>query len=438
MWFLVQCISLLFLTLHATACPMIPDCSVCYDGVTCNTCSSGFTLVNDICINDQCMANNCASCAPGGECLSCPIQFYLTGGVCTPCSPYCSTCNSIMQCNECLPGYQMINSMCYECPSGYTSSGPDPCQPCSSFEYLEGCGVCHSPLECSECLPGYAPDYPVPSSAYIYGCSACPPGTYGYSFTYEYDSISYTDESCQECISGTYSSTYGATACIECALAVESGSTSCGLCTLGQYHDMTECYPCITGTYCDIPGGCTGECSVCSPFHQTGSYPSSDQTECLPCPDNCWSCTDSNVCQDCTIGSGLGGPTGTNSSNQVCSECAPNYYSPGGTGVYCMPCPSGTFLYPLLRECQVCSEYINGCLDCPNDKVCTNCTIGYYLQDEVCFPCGQGNYSSIIGATGCNQCPVNTYTTLVVATEVADCLPCTSGTFAPMGSNLCI
>eukprot|EP01043_Picozoa_sp_COSAG02_P035636 COSAG02_NODE_2564_length_8524_cov_19.738398_1_plen_537_part_10 len=120
---------------------------------------------------------------------------------------------------------------------------------------LVGVGPDRSSALCnsSACLPGT--DY----SGYVAGsvpeCVECAAGMF--------DDDSDPSTPCVDCLTGTYSSTPGATECTACAagtysIAGAASISGCTACAAGMFDDdsdpSTPCVDCLTGTYSSTPG----------------------------------------------------------------------------------------------------------------------------------------------------------------------------------------
>jgi len=118
----------------------LDNCAFCKDGLTCETCSAGYRLVNQMgtvsCV--ACSANFCQTCTPAG-CTSCKPGYYLQGSACVP---KCDTgfypsvsydaATGVPSTSVC----QTCDSSCYEC----IGNGPSFCTSCPMHHYLQFAG----------------------------------------------------------------------------------------------------------------------------------------------------------------------------------------------------------------------------------------------------------------------------------------------------------
>ena len=177
-------------------------CQSCSDvgPSSCTSCYANYILNNNSCIP---CADNCLSCvAATGLCQTCASQFYLSQSTwtCRPCPVGAQTCTfSAIQ--QCLPGYYLVNSICFFCISNcYTCSDAYSCQVCNSGYYLT------PELTCSACLIAHC------SSCDSSGtCSLCSNNRYGSNCDQlcpEFCQIC-DSSACYQCNSGYYQSSTG-------------------------------------------------------------------------------------------------------------------------------------------------------------------------------------------------------------------------------------
>ncbi|KAL5246914.1 hypothetical protein ACHWQZ_G018950 [Mnemiopsis leidyi] len=226
-----------------------------------------------------------------------------------------------------------------------------------------------------------------------------------------------------------------------------------------------------------------------------GWVPSEDQLDCLPdcpagtffsgdafgnaicaqCAKGAWSAGRANFCTSCPNGyttAGLGAtsadecypeseeedavtcPVGYHAPAGAtrCSICPANTYSEGGVVRDCTPCPAGRVSDAgssscVLAPCEA-GKYMTdeGCQTCPRNHYsnagaseCTRCPDGKVSEygagsvDECEYgACLQGQYMT---ATGCQQCPPNTFNMRFGMISVQSCQDCPAGTTSPAGST---
>ena len=368
---------------------------------------------------------------------------------------------------------------------------PPPPPPCNTPQCSSGT-YCYSNTNlCTNCPPGYMynanPNVGV-SSANLWGCTICPPGTF---------STSSGSASCTPCSIGMFTSSSGSTSCNACpggaftSAQGQSGCSTCSPCSSGQYiatacnaQSNTVCSACTGISNCLVTPTCSSssnsQCSTCS----SGYYLQSNTcVACTICSSGvqyeitaCTSSTNrqcTNCLNACPIGSALvGSCSGT--SNPSCLTCSPGTYKAVADGSACSVCTTTCLAGFQLQ--QICSNSINSiCVACPSgyykaltdgsaclpctatcpegfqlnqacsalvNPVCVACQIGYYkaLSDgSVCLPCTsvcpvgfQLNQacSAVINPV-CIACPSGYYKAL---TDGSGCLPCTASCEA--GSQL--
>lgn len=112
---------------------------------------------------------------------------------------------------------------------------------------------------------------------------------------------------------------------------------------------------------CDQPD--QAKCLTCV----SGTSPSTDKTECLPCPDNCRDCpTNNKECTRCKRGYFL--------NAKKCEACASECEHCKGTD-YCLNCNSGFYRSNTDGKCYKCNV---ACKSCVSEGVCSSCNSGYF------------------------------------------------------------
>jgi hypothetical protein len=318
---------------------------------------------------------------------------------------------------------------------------PPPPPPCNTPQCSSGTYCFSNTNLCTTCPSGYMykanPNVGV-SSANLWGCTICSPGTF---------SSSSGSSTCTSCIAGAFSPSSGSISCSPCLAGTftsapgQSGCASCATCVPGQYV-YSECNP-KSNTVCV---GCTAiaNCAV-TPICSTAS-----NSLCSACSSGYF--LQSNSCMPCTTcSSGLQYEITacTSLTNRQCATCVNTCpvgsalagFCSGATNNYCSPCSTGT--YKILSDGSPCLACITTCnagfqliaLCAANlNSVCVACPSGTYksLTDgSACLPCTavcaagyQLNQacSSTINPV-CVVCPSGTYKSL---TDGSACLPCTA------------
>ena len=220
---------------------------------------------------------------------------------------------------------------------------------------------------------------------------------------------------CAECAAGSYSSTIGATACIDCGYQPEAGATACLECVfpLGSVGIGGIACGCPSGTELDYSGAA---CAPCQPsFYQPASgkcaecqgYSTSltwGASACDACVDG--SFKDEYECVPFPAGYPLGIPCrpGTFSATigaTACAECAAGTYAAVEGLTACYDCPEHTAAPSKGAAACGCasgtfSDYVN--------RICVPCPVGTMATAGVCEACPRGTYNSLLGATACTGC----------------------------------
>ena len=360
---------------------------------------------------------------------------------------------------------------------------PPPPPPCNTPQCSSGTYCFSNTNLCTTCPQGYMykanPNVGV-SSANLWGCSICPPGTFASSSG---------SSTCSSCPPGTFAASSGSSACSPCPAGTftsaqgQSGCASCSACVPGQYvysacnlQSNTVCVGCTAIANCAVTPTCSttsnSQCSACSSgyFLQSNSCVacatcnSGIQYETTACTSftnrQCATCVNT-----CPVGSALAGfcngPT-----NNYCSPCSPGTYKSVADGSPCLPCTTTCSAgFQLIATCIANLNSV--CVACPSGTYkslsdgstclpCTSvCAAGYQLNqacsaavNPICVPCPSGTYKSLSDGSTClsctsvcaagyqlNQacsaavnpicvpCPSGTYKSL---TDGSACLPCTS------------
>lgn len=280
------------------------------------------------------------------------------------------------------------------------------------------------------------------------GCLPCEPGTY-YFDPLSSESV---PEQCYSCMSGTYNSVHGSTACDFCnagTFANTSGMTICNACPPGTFQygaGATACIPCPSGTHQGGSGAtaCV-DCEAGSAQLQEGS------PDCALCEPGTFSWTRrALVCLACSQGSYgskagatacLACPPGTAQSlprSSHCSACEPGSFQSETGQTQCVPCPAGSFqMQTMGSACELCplgtfleQEGHSSPTSC---VACVNGTYGAIEGASQCSLCQAGKFRSVeMDELGCLSCPAGTFQTAEGATE---CRLCSPGSFSSVVGN---
>ena len=304
----------------------------------CNKCKSNYDINSDClnCINHYDIKQDCQKCESN----------YREDTNCTKCL---DNYNSSNNCETCINHYT-LSSNCQECEEHYTSSSY--CQECEeNYDFSENCQKCKKNFDidtnCQNCILGY----------------------YGKSCNFEcFDgcdtSISNCDREtgkCENCIIGYYDE-YCKSKCNEhCSkesYICDKNTGKCINCENKYYGDF--CEKKVNIENCLIADRENGTCIKCE-----NSFYLTNKNKCQKCPSDC----ENNMCEDrsgkCIQCSDF------DSFGDICDlKCSK--FCNKKEGNYTCDRYSGECLY--------------GCLSSGNfsDIQCTQCTGGYYPQDEGC------------------------------------------------------
>ncbi|XP_063677750.1 sushi, von Willebrand factor type A, EGF and pentraxin domain-containing protein 1-like [Bolinopsis microptera] len=300
------------------------------------------------------------------------------------------------------------------------------CHRCPAAQFTSSAGS----ASCVECEAGQTPN------SERSACVACPVGKYR----------SGTMIQCELCPAGSMSKVAGQSECSSCGpngVSSAAGSTMCKGCGDGTVptSDFTDCVPCPAGTK---QSGNVQECSSCGPNGVSsagsamcmgcgdGRVPNSDFSACVPCPAGTKQFGNVQECSSC-------GPNGVSSAGSaMCMGCGDGRV-PNSDFSACVPCPAGTKQFGNVQECSSCGP--NGvssagsavCGACgpgtvPNSdfSACEQCPAGTkkFGDDQECSSCGPNGVSSAAGSTMCMWCGDGN----VPNSDFTDCVPCPAGT----------
>ena len=440
------------------------NCLSCLDENNCFVCKSNYILFDNQCLSncpnnfvevdssckkcgDNCLTcqtsnlQKCLSCKDGlylynNTCVSkCPKETYLDlqnngSNKCLNCNPKCSECSSYSYCTECKDKYTLDNNTCKdECPEGKVSID-NTCYDC----YDKNCSKCNSTknnscILCEEnfllsfgtcvskCPKYYYPDFNdntcKPCDMFCETCtndntcSSCRQGFYFIENTNKCINCSYplviVDEYCKKC-----------------------DSDNCDRCLQGS---ISVCETCKYG-FINFNGKCVENCP--DNYYK-------DNNSCLPCKENCLTCTNKSICSKCKDnlfmynGNCLKScPDGyVDNSNFTCVKCEiPNCnycdYNSLNFCLFCSPthvqfnglclnqCPDG---YMRDNKDNTCINCISNCKTCDNLNTCKTCKDGYYNYEGKCV----------------NICPIKFYEDNTTKT----CLPCLINNCKHCDKNIC-
>ncbi|KAL4473928.1 hypothetical protein ABPG74_022792 [Tetrahymena malaccensis] len=435
--------------------PLSTGCTSCRDGYyllsgTCQSCPSNSLQCYYDNKQKQILSIQCA--IPyflfNGYCKeSCPISFYqdFASNTCKLCDRACSKCTGPLnnQCQLCYDGYFYAGqNTCLPCQLG-NGIGSYDCISCLSFNYCLKCqtlinfnGMC-----ISQCLQNYyfnqqlkicsRCNYPCVNCLDNSTCTSCMDGYYLLG-----NQCIKCDVKCLTCNGGT---DQDCLLCNQPFMPQQIGKMDCVIkCSVGFYQSNQSCLKCNQA--CSQCADQTNVCDTCA----DGYYKYSDNT-CQPCENFCQICLSLNNCTQCQSGYLLfqgtcldNCPQGYLNSQGICIPCNPNCQSCQVNVDHCISCNSGYYLYN-----NTCLPCINNCSLCQSSTICTQCQLGYFLEDSVCktqcqnqgyysdysqykcLPCDSSCATCVSGAFNkCSSCYVGFY--LENDTQSQRCLPCDS------------
>ena len=428
-------------------------------------CTGGTIATGTACTAND--TNICTSCQAGyklvgNQCIQCPASTWSTANS-TSCTPHT---NCVAGQRVKIAGTAISNTVCLQCPTGYSSSqNSATCNKCTAGYGMKAdnitCEVCASPkynnvVSNAPCATKHCPKgqgFTWHNSTHA-SCSACPTGHF---------SDSDTTGQCEIhtiCPAGQHEKTTGnATSdrtCVQCPASSWSkrGSTSCTPHTnceqwqhetnAGTFTSDTVCArnvcTCTGGTAANDTDCTTHNKNICKSCSATGRvYNSTSRmcdcaagfrvsgNQCIQCPTGSWSFQNSATCDLCISGYGMDATT-TGTCTQCVSPKFKNEVSNGAcivkncprgqgftwhnsTHTSCHECPDGQFSDSdttgqcKLHETCKPGEYVSRNGNTTHDRQCTSCTNGKTSDKEnspSCDLCIAG-YGRKVGG-GCEQC----------------------------------
>ncbi len=274
------------------------------------------------------VSNKCALCLEN-ECIACRVNCGMgqyknvSTCQCENCTiANCLSCNSkVDSCDICKAGYEKNGNSCMPCQGGYYSSAGGVCKKCpkgtksnSNGASIE-CINCDSANEyqdleaqinCKTCSLGFVADNHK-------ACKQCAIGT------------RWNGNSCVNCSAGSYSNSINSINCTPCPIGSmqnETGKTTCNRCNgVNEYQDstgQTSCKTCNTNfkpnaahTNCESICQQISECAQNQYYKNSctctdcpdGQTPKPDRSGCIiACPQNCKTCSSSEICTECIDG----------------------------------------------------------------------------------------------------------------------------------------
>jgi hypothetical protein len=445
-----------------------------------NSAAASTTIENCLCNAGHTGPNGgtCVACAAGkykispgdSTCTNCGTGKYLeTEGAtqessCVSCPAFSSStaASTILANCLCNAGHTGPNGgTCVACAAGKykIGAGDASCSDCGAGKYLDGQGATQE----SSCVSCPASSSSAAASTGIANCLcnaghtgpnggtcvACAAGKY---------KIGAGDAACNDCLSGKYLETEGATqeiTCVSCPASSNSAAASTAiancLCNAGHTGpNGGTCIACAAGKY-KISAG-DAACSNCGAGKYLETEGATQESSCVSCPGSSSSAAATTAISNCLCNAGHTGPNGG-----TCVACAAGKYKIGVGDAACIDCNVGKYLEtegatqesscvscPESSNSAAASNTIANCL-CnaghtgPNGGTCVACPAGKYkigAGDAVCSDCISGKYLETQGVTqeiSCVSCPASS-SSAAASTAIANCL-CNAGHTGPNGGT---
>jgi hypothetical protein len=419
------------------------------------SCLAGFTGSPSVSGCTECGTNTYKNTTGSDACTPCPSTSTtagLTGSTSVAsCSCPAGSYGPALSCSLCgLGTYQSSNvgeyASCISCPGntttqttgatiitqcvaipGFTGVDGSDATPCAGSTYKStygsaGCTACPSNSTTGGVLASISIDACICKRGYYGGatisqgvCQACPMDTYQDNraatqcqscplFATTSGATAATTLTACQCQKGTFDST-GTLSCSYCGVGTfksSDGNQACSLCPTGS---TTLTQGSITLTQCVAPPGFEGgdgsTASPCALGYYKDIYGSS---ACQKCRDQSTTLSvGSTSVDDCLCVSGFGGI----STGQPCVACAIDTYKSTTANIYCSSCPAYTGTNYATGETT-----INSCVCVPGS---------YGIAGQACQACGNSKYSSAIGASSCQTCPLRSGHLLLGQTSITSC-----------------
>ncbi|CAD8071988.1 unnamed protein product [Paramecium primaurelia] len=287
-------------------------------------------------------------------------------------------------------------SLCSRCPDNYFLNEFNQCEQCPT-----GC-ICSQRGTCLYCMDGYfySPvanentailnaGQRLQSGFYQYGSGSCVKCK-------DSNATQCTPSFSSSCAQGYYMNN-AQTQCEPCnveCIACKTSSDNCSSCQSGYYLQNSSCILCNSNTLLEMKClNCyqSGYCLQCA----TNMYLSKGQ--CFTCSEGCVQCTNT-TCTMCDNGYYL-----KQGSCQICAQNSQYCNDETGTPTQCI---QGYLLVPDINNTNnlICSQNINNCMMMINsDQLCSQCYPNYVLFQGTCVQCQQ----KILGCTACVDNNIN-------------------------------
>jgi hypothetical protein len=310
-------------------------------------------------------------------------------------------------CGQCYPG-QYIGARC-----GYSSDIQ--CIACTAGQTYSNQYNVEACTRCSTCSAGQIQTRPC-SYAHDMICrdtlgSCCEQCRDGYLYKGgAYDSISNCDAFCggQLCNTGAYAETSQCSYCLTCqpgSYCVADTKTPCPAGTYSDSYGQTACTGCTVGVNyaAGIGSGACTAITVCQPGTRVSLAPTaSTDKQCTPCVAP-WTSTTTNAA--------------------ACDVCIAGYYKRGSTCYTCscsgatyINCPQGS----ISQTCSQCTGSVAGSYCVIGKEPNPVCT-GVQRQDTTCEVCPAGKEKLSASVRDCSKCPTGKYKIGANTNACGDC-----------------
>jgi len=353
---------------------------------------------------------NCIGCVPGKfkaqsgsmACTACTVGEYSDSVVasthCLPCPANNTGWSGVIgDCTSCVAGkYKQSagSGECMYCARGQFSvfliGSLKTCSDCAQREYLAD--------DMTKCIRCPENSYSVSRSANIMYC-LCNAGWSG------------ANGECNGCVSGKYTLSDGADACIDCA----------------------------AGTYSNAVAASCVDCAA-------GKYLADNRTDCIWCPENSYSVSRSAGITYCLCHAGWSG------TNCDCAGCVSGKYTPSDGADACIDCAAGTYSNAVAASCVDCAagkysaDNRTNCIWCPENSYSVPrsgdityclCHAGWTGTNGHCAGCVSGKYKATLGSDACMDCRAGKYSVSVNAGPYP-CRVCIAGKYSVHNRSVCV
>ena len=390
------------------------------DGATCEPCPAGtYKSVHGNVACEPCPADQYQAEPGSSACTTCPAGTFSAKESMSLSNCSCQkgfTPTDDVSCTPCLPGTfkaQAGAGSCTSCPPGKYSSGSQQvsehaCQECPAFSWSQAAS--ETVLDCV-CKLGYVgPDGGL--------CQACPSGSFGVAFS--------DTKGCQPCPDHSHHNMPGSS---------DTGACMCNAGYTGLPSVGKACVPCASGTFKAEPGNAT--CQSCARGTYNPFVASNGVSACLECPTHSSTMLEArNSISDCVCNAGHAGNIG-----EPCAPCAAGTFKATTGSQSCLHCKAGKF------GPEVAQVSEDACSSCPPNSFSPSasssvamciCDAGYYArgtQTFNCSACPAGAYKAVQGPNTCDLCARGKYSVGVAQTSQATCVSCPSNSSSIVGSS---